>query len=170
MKSLTLIAFFMLFFVCVSCKKKYEEDDKKTCKKPTNRLVGNWTINDYTFNGTDVINLINSKTKLFDIRDLNLEITKKSGKIPQHYRFSPYSLLGVNGHDDPLQDNDSKFLFVSAPNPKQFGDSILNYVFITPLSFKGQNYTKWEIKKLYKNSMHLQLITDTGYYDIYFKK
>ena len=164
--------FITLLSVFNSCK-KYPEDKFISLRKPTNRLVGNWKIKEYTFNGNDVIDVINAQTKTFDLRDLELEINKKDGKIEQQYRFKPYNYLNVDGRLMPLNSftKYNTFFFQSSSNGNKTGDSLFSYIFTTPLNYKGSKYSiPWDIKKLYLSKMHLQLKTDSGTYHIHFEK
>ncbi len=148
--------------------KKYPEDKFISLRKSTKRINGSWKIKEYTFNGNDVIDIINAQTKTFDVRDLVLEVIMKDPygyyDAPR-YRFSPVNYLGSSNTStgSPLIESNTRFHF-------QRGDSLVNFIFVTPLSFKGANYANWDIKHLYLSNMHLQLKTDSGNYDIHFKK
>lgn len=152
--------------LCFTTCKKYPEDNFYSLKNPEKRVVGSWELIEYNFNGSSIISALNDKLKTFDIKELGLIVTAKQGKVLQKYYFTPAKI--GNGNTDPLLDN-SKFAFTGR-NTNKFADSVQNLLFLTPQSFKGNGYTKWDIRNLYKNKMHLQLNTDSGNYDIYFEK
>lgn len=171
-KQLTIILFsisscFILLFI--GCK-KYPEDKFYSLKRPEKRVCGSWKIIEYNFNGNSVITELNTKLKTFDIRDLSLIVIGKSGKTEGYYNFFPYFNTGFQRF--PINKSErSVFHFTYHDSEhNDFGDSLQKLTFLSPLSLKGANYAKWDIRNLYKNKMHLQLKTDSGNYDIYFEK
>ena len=178
-KQLIIFFFTMSIFLMLSLTtcKKYPEDKFISLRKPTKRINGSWKIKEYTFNGNDVIDIINTQTKTFDVRDLVLEIIMKDPygyNDEPRYRFSPYNYLEIDGGSAFVIKNDkyNHFYFSRSLNTPRRGDSLCQYVYITPLTYKKKQYNsvEWDIKHLYLSNMHLQLKTDSGNYDIYFKK
>src|SRR5687768_7111507 len=83
MKKLAIICLAMCF-IFSDCKKRkehrYPEDPKATTIPPKSRLTGQWGINKYTLNGSDIISslegIFNNKYKISDVifgydKDLN---------------------------------------------------------------------------------------------------
>ena len=176
---MTMIAknsYLFIFIVCLSITfcfttcKKYPEDKFYSLKRPEKRVIGNWKIKEYNFNGNSIIGELNIKLKTFDLRNLGLIIVGKDGKNEGYCIFSPYSTSSFQSF--PIYKSERSLFHFSYNNYANIdlGDSIKKLAFLSPLSFKGANYTKWDIRNLYKNKMHLQLKTDSGNYDIYFEK
>ena len=153
----------------VSCK-KYPEDKFISLNQPEKRVIGDWKIVSYDFDNNGIIDQLNAKLKTFDIRDLTLRVVGQDGKNEGYYCFSPYFNTGFQ--DFPIDKSERALFHFKYHDSGQvdFGDSLQKLVFLTPLSLKGTNYTKWDIRNLYENKMHLQLKTDSGNYDIYFEK
>jgi hypothetical protein len=166
MKSIGTIIVFIFCLLFISCKKKYEEDPKKTTKSPEKRLVGSWKLTDYTFNGSSIVNQLNALDSSYKIENVtfnfsktkdedkkwNLAITADSKEL-----YMDYAAL-VN----------DKYILVTA-----YGiDAIITVKwFSTPFRYnKPLSDTYWIITKLYKNDLHLKLSTDSGDYKIFLNK
>jgi hypothetical protein len=165
-----------LFIICLSITfcfttcKKYPEDKFYSLKRPEKRVVGEWKVIEYNFNGNSVIAELNAKIKTYDIRNLTLKVVGKSGKTEGYCMFNPYY---TSSYQDFPIDKTERSIFHFSYNHFaniDLGDSIKKLAFLSPLSLQGANYTNWDIRNLYKNKMHLQLKTDSGNYDIYFEK
>jgi hypothetical protein len=69
--------FILIFGIAIAfaCKKqhRYPEDPKSTFDSPKTRLSGNWKLDDFTLNGTSIVNDLNNIANApINIRDVTL--------------------------------------------------------------------------------------------------
>jgi hypothetical protein len=149
------------FILLISCGKKqikYEEDPKQTRLTPAMRLAGGWTLEDYTFNGNSILELLKSKKNKPPINVIVLDYSEESKdkRNPESKRFLPF-------WDTHLEISEHAFN-VSVT------DSVSNYWFTQPFHYKPIKNAVWKVTKLYQNDFNVILTTDTGTYKMFFKK
>lgn len=177
MKSKILYFVLLLFFIMASCK-KYPEDNFISLRRPMKRVVGDWKIKDYQFNSTSIVDQLNTMLKKYDVTSTNLKIIGDKNSDSDVGRYVIITEKGTKSGEFPISNEeknifrfeDTYFLHPQPVYNFNFIDSLQILMFLTPLSYRGAAYCKWEIKKLYSNKMNLQLKTDSGNYEIYFEK
>jgi hypothetical protein len=165
---------FAIMFVCafLSCKKqtKYDEDPKRSKLTPKQRLFGEWSISGFTFNGDDITPKLNALfSNRFDVLTLQLGYVFHESEdddaltITCHNAFTASDQLfdGVNVtfHERHFQYRDTAA-----------ADSVFKKWLITPFQFTNQTEQSWRVTKLFENSLHMVLETDTGDFKMFFQK
>jgi len=137
---------------------KYEEDPKQTNLSPALRLSGSWVLEDYTFNGNSILELLRSKKnkQLGNVIGLDYFEGSKDKVDPESKRFLPF----LDTHVEISQEEFN----VSVT------DSVSNYWFTQPFHYKPIKNTIWRVTKLYQNDFNIILTTDSGTYKMFFKK
>lgn len=160
--------FILIFGIAIAfaCKKqhRYPEDPKSTFDPPKTRLSGNWKLDDFTLNGTSIVNDLNNIPNApINIRDVTLNYFFNSDdKNDKHWAFRVYNFSTRNNFDDVS-------ITIGPYNSTQ--NQIIDKWFITPFKFTGTPaVANWVVTKLYKSDLHLVLQTDTGEFKMFFKK
>ena len=169
-----LLFYASLVFLCCffsDCKKKFEEDPKKTTKSPTKRLLGTWFLADYTLNDESILEKMNAQFgNRFDIQNVALTFKKETNSYVLHLTEDkiPIFMLDNSFRDD--------FIFLGRIGPSQgVIDTVVMKWFILPFKYvpysdpRGER-SRWEITKLFGNELNLRLRNDTGEFKMHWRK
>jgi len=137
---------------------KYEEDPGPERGTVSERLEGNWRIEDYLRNDTSIINQPNvASSGTISIKDVYWAYRRPTKDNDWHETSDVYPWKW--------------WTFISKDSISFEGsDTTFCYWFVTPLIKSGRGYRDWKITKLYQGSLNVKSITPNGVYKIKWKK
>jgi len=162
---------FLIAFSNSACKKqtKYDEDPKRTSKSPKQRLFGNWSLSEYTFNGDNILPNLNALfSNRFDVLGLTLTYSFHDSEVNDALGIhcNPFFSAEEQKFDGSNMTLNQK----SFARPVPAADSLFKEWLITPFHFTNQSEASWRVTKLFDNSLNIVLETDTGDFKMFFTK